>query len=133
MSDLYQTWTANVQYYALTAIQILSKSTKAHASYYELFKVYETKKKKIKAEKYGENKTNFEGTYLSDGWADSPQICNGKFPIPRECPEQKWLMSVQPLSSLKMAFSWFPVKYTLVCRVPALAVLAARHTIMCLD
>ena len=45
-SDLYQNWTANVQYYALTALQILSKSTKAHASYYNFSKVCEMKKKK---------------------------------------------------------------------------------------
>ena len=27
-------------------------------------------------EKYEENKTNFEGAYLSDGWMDSTQIWN---------------------------------------------------------
>ena len=34
------------------------------------------KKKSEDKEKYEENKTNFEGTYLSDGWVDSMQIWN---------------------------------------------------------
>ena len=37
-----------MQYYALTAFHILSKSTKARMSYYDFSKVFETKKKKIK-------------------------------------------------------------------------------------
>ena len=87
LSDLYQNWPVNVQYYPLTAFQILSKSTKACMSYCGFSIVCETKKKKIL--KYKENKTNFEGMHLSDGWEDSPQIWNGKCPTTREFPQQK--------------------------------------------
>ena len=48
MSDLYQNWFVNMQYYVLTALQILSKLTKADVSYYNFSKVCETQKKKIK-------------------------------------------------------------------------------------
>ena len=36
---------------------------------------------------YEENKMKFEGTYLSDGWADSPHIWKGRCPTPREFPQ----------------------------------------------
>ena len=50
----------------------------------------EQKEKKEEAHegKYEENKTNFEGTYLSDGWVDSTQIWNTRYPTPKEFPQQ---------------------------------------------
>ena len=55
---------------ARTALQIWIQSPKAYASYSEW-----SEKKKIEDEKqYEENIINFEGAYLSDGWADSTQI-----------------------------------------------------------
>ena len=50
--------------------------------------------KKIK-----ENRMNFEGAYLSDGWADSTQIWNRRCPTLMEFPQQNWLISVQALLS----------------------------------
>ena len=44
LSDLYQNWTVNVQYYIPNALQILSKSTKAHVSYYNFSKLCEEEK-----------------------------------------------------------------------------------------
>ena len=44
----------------------------------------EQKEKAKDEEKYKENKTNFEGTYLGDGWADSTQIWNRRYLTPME-------------------------------------------------
>ena len=55
-----------------TMLLLPSKFEVACTSYSEW-----SKKKKKEAEdeeKYKENRKNFEGTYLSNGWADSPQI-----------------------------------------------------------
>ena len=53
---------------------------------------------------------DFEGTYLSDSWADSIQIWNRKSPTLREFPQQNVLIFVQELLNyecMKTAFSWF--------------------------
>ena len=74
--------------------------------------------------KIQETKKNFEGTYLSDGLADS---LKWEVPTPREFTQQKWLISGQALSSygcMETAFFLVPVKYAFVCCMPALPVLS---------
>ena len=56
-------------------------------------------KSKRSRRRYEENKTNIEDTYLSDGWVDSTQIWNRRFPTLRALPQQNWLISVQALLS----------------------------------
>ena len=53
LSDLYQNWIVNVQYYALTALQILRKPTKACANYLQFFYLKCARQRKT----YKENKT----------------------------------------------------------------------------
>jgi len=45
---------------------------------------------KEKEEKHEEHKTNFEGTYLHDGWVDLTEIWNGMCPTLRDFLQQKW-------------------------------------------
>ena len=52
--------------------------------------VIESGTKKAEDEKYEENKINFEGAYLSDGWVDSTQIWNRRCSTPREFLQQNW-------------------------------------------
>ena len=48
----------------------------------------ERKKKETEDEEKYKEKTSFEGTYLSDGWADSTQIWNRRCPTLRVFPQQ---------------------------------------------
>ena len=70
--------------------------TKACMSYSEWSKM---KKKAADEEKYEENKTNFEGAYLSDGWEDSTRIWNRRCPTSREFSQQNWLFSIQAMNA----------------------------------
>ena len=77
----------------------------------------------------------FDGTYLSDGWADSVQIWNRKCPTPREFPQQKMVNFCPAIIELWMhenGIFLVPVKYTLVCHMPTLAILG-RTTHYCVS
>ena len=66
--------------------------------------------KKEGEEKYVRaTKTNFEGTYLSNGLADWAKIWNWKCPQPEKIPKRNWLVFVGGVSSyrcIKTALSW---------------------------
>ena len=60
----------------------------------------------------------FEGAYLSDGWADSAQICNGNCPTPRVFSHQKMVNFGSGTMELQMRENGVflvAVKYKLVC------------------
>jgi len=52
-------------------------------------------------EKYEENKTNFEGTYLGNSLADSAQIWNWRCPTLRELTQKISCVSVQGVLSYR--------------------------------
>ena len=70
---------------------------------------------------------NFEGAYLSDGWVDSPQVCN------RRCSTLSGVSAVKMVQFRPVIFELrmhengiflVPVKYILVFHAPVLAVLS---------
>ena len=77
-------------------------------------------------EKYEETETNFEGAYLSDGLADSAQKLKWEVPHSEGVSTAKMVNFCPAIMKLRMCEKGIflvPVKYTLVCRAPTLAVL----------
>ena len=127
---MYQNWTVNVQYYVPTALQILSRSTKACVSYYNFSKVCETKTKKKKIKKKNTKKirqTLKVRISVMDGRIHLKFRMGGT--LPRGVSTAKMVNLCPTIIEIRMRENGVflvPVKYTLVCRAPALAVLG--HT-----